>query len=454
MREKHVAVAIISRGSGAGLEFLLHFNDAWQGYSFPMKKREQDINLAPAMAIEAVRDDVGLATGHATLNAEPLDFIVRLERSGRTGEPTEYHYQSCAIDASIVAGEYPSFAGKPIDKRYPTLWLPYDELILNRHVTWSTRHIARAIVDRQDVALGVITRLGRTETEYLLVWNDRYGGYFFPAERITDDASPAFCVRQAIAKDVGYRGLVDMESINSIDVDQFSQRFQRERGFLFRIYTASPIEALDLLAPDSHLTSHIPDMPRPVGTAPFVWLTANQVESPLPGVVLSPTIASVWPTIQAGIPPQPRASLRKSEASLALIIRTVAGQTEFLCQFHEKTRGYFLVGGHREEGESFRDCVIREIQEELSLTPQDFTVKAQPWNVLQFQARSSSTKLDTDYYIQLFEVTITTAALATVESDSRNAWLSADEIRDESFHKGRRISSDMRRILIRSELRQ
>jgi 8-oxo-dGTP pyrophosphatase MutT (NUDIX family) len=415
-----------------------------------MKKYKPDIDLAPAMALEAIRDDVGLAKDHATLSAEPLDFIVRLARSNRTGEPTEYHYQSFGIDASILASEYPVFAAKPVDKRYPTLWLPYDELISNRHITWSTRQIARAIVDRQDVALGVITRLGRTETEYLLVWNDHYGGYFFPAQRITDDASPAFYIRQAIAKDIGYRGLVDIESINSIDVDQFSHRFQRERGFLFRIYSASPIEVLDFLAPDSQLTSNVPDIPRPVGKAPFIWLTANQVESPLPGVVLSPTISSVWPTIKGAIPPQARATLRKSEAGLALITRTVAGKTEFLCQFHEKTRGYFLVGGHREDGESFRDCVIREVGEELNLTSNDFHVASQPRSALTYMARSRSTGIDTEYFFELFDVQIGDRSLTKIESEPNNRWLSAEEILEMRLHRSQSVSPDLRRILIQS----
>ena len=54
--------------------------------------------------------------------------------------------------------------------------------------------------------------------------------------------------------------------------------------------------------------------------------------------------------------------MRFSEAALALITRVNAqGETEYLTQWNEKWQAYSLIGGHHEEGESFRECCIREI---------------------------------------------------------------------------------------------
>jgi 8-oxo-dGTP pyrophosphatase MutT (NUDIX family) len=452
MRKLDVAVGVVARGQGAALEFLLHYNERWQSYSFPTHRCRSATSDRAEEALQAIADDVGLLHQPGKPVAEPIDSIIRVGRSGRTGELTEYHYHALAVDAQWIPNEYPSFAGRPIDMRYPTLWLPYDELKDHLRVAWSTKHIARAIVDRQDVALGIVTRLGPSETEYLLVWNKRYAGYFFPSERVCDDAEPAYFVYRAVTEDIGYAGDMDIEPVDSVDVEQFSQRYQRERGFLFRIYAAQPLADIDLLAPDSLLTANVPDLPRPAGTDPFVWLDAQAIESPPASITLSPTAASVWPTVKKGFPPSKRTSLRRSEAGLALISLTSAGQTEFLCQFHEKTKAFFLIGGHREAGESFRDCVIREVSEELSLAPADFSVANQPQKILHFHARSTSTKLDTEYDIHLFDVTVATGALAKVEADPRNTWLTADEVREELFHQGKRISSDMRRILLRSGL--
>ena len=59
--------------------------------------------------------------------------------------------------------------------------------------------------------------------------------------------------------------------------------------------------------------------------------------------------------------------MRLSEAAVALIRREQDGRTFWLARWNRNWRAYHLVGGHRRPGESFRDCLVREIAEELHL---------------------------------------------------------------------------------------
>lgn len=98
--------------------------------------------------------------------------------------------------------------------------------------------------------------------------------------------------------------------------------------------------------------------------------------------------------------------MRISEASLALITRVNAqGETEYLTQWNEKWHAYSLIGGHREEGESFRECCIREVEEELGLTRDvDFILTDSPINPsLRFTGFSRSAQVDTMFVFELFE---------------------------------------------------
>lgn len=101
--------------------------------------------------------------------------------------------------------------------------------------------------------------------------------------------------------------------------------------------------------------------------------------------------------------------MRVSEAALALITRVSAqGETEYLTQWNEKWQAYSLIGGHREERESFRECCIREIEEELELKREvDFILADSPISPpLHFTGFSRSAQLDTLFVFELFEVSL------------------------------------------------
>ena len=82
--------------------------------------------------------------------------------------------------------------------------------------------------------------------------------------------------------------------------------------------------------------------------------------------------------------------LRQSEGGIAVIRRAGrSGRAEWLAQWNERWAAFFLIGGHRETGESFRDCVTREVAEELELGPAAYAV-GDPLARLQYLAPSRS----------------------------------------------------------------
>jgi molecular chaperone DnaJ len=59
--------------------------------------------------------------------------------------------------------------------------------------------------------------------------------------------------------------------------------------------------------------------------------------------------------------------MRQSVAAVALIRRSEAGQALWLAQWNPHWRRYNFVAGHKRPDESFRQCVVRELAEELGL---------------------------------------------------------------------------------------
>lgn len=125
--------------------------------------------------------------------------------------------------------------------------------------------------------------------------------------------------------------------------------------------------------------------------------------------------------------------MRVSEAGLALIRRTGAdGAPEYLAQWNDNWRRFALVGGHREPGESFRACCAREVGEELGLAAGlDFRAAPEPVAPLvEYRALSGSAGVETLYRAELYAVELLTReAVARVDADPANRWLTEPEIR-------------------------
>ncbi len=132
--------------------------------------------------------------------------------------------------------------------------------------------------------------------------------------------------------------------------------------------------------------------------------------------------------------------LRRSEGGIALIQRMLAGKREWLAQWNERWLAFFLIGGHREGNETFRECVVREIEEELGLTPTECPVDASRAHHLEYRAISRSAGELTAYTMELFDAHPTPGSMETIARNPMNKWLDEDEIRSLEAHDARPVS--------------
>jgi 8-oxo-dGTP pyrophosphatase MutT (NUDIX family) len=140
--------------------------------------------------------------------------------------------------------------------------------------------------------------------------------------------------------------------------------------------------------------------------------------------------------------------MRQSQAAVALIRRIDVRRTLWLARWNRRWRAFHFVGGHKRPRETFRECLLREIAEELALREEvDFLAALEPIAHLEYDAWSRSAKADTRYVIELFNVELSSGAHAKVASNSANRWLTETEIAAGQTHDGRPVSATMKRLL-------
>ena len=146
--------------------------------------------------------------------------------------------------------------------------------------------------------------------------------------------------------------------------------------------------------------------------------------------------------------------MRKSIASFALFKRPNGESTEWLAQWNANWQTLNFVGGHKHERESFLECVIREVSEELDLTEiEDFVVADEARVHLEYSAWSKSAGEQTEYTVELFDVRLCTSdAKRKVESSPLNRWVLEQEIANEMTLDGVQVSETMRKLLTKSQL--
>ncbi len=133
--------------------------------------------------------------------------------------------------------------------------------------------------------------------------------------------------------------------------------------------------------------------------------------------------------------------MRRSRAAGAMFRRRRNGRTEWLAKWNGAWKRWALVGGHKHDDDTYRDCLVREIDEELGLTAGvDYDLAPVPPRRWRFTARSERAREMTAYSIAAFAASLSRQARATVDRDPRNCWLSADEIRAGRTSDGRPIS--------------
>jgi 8-oxo-dGTP pyrophosphatase MutT (NUDIX family) len=141
--------------------------------------------------------------------------------------------------------------------------------------------------------------------------------------------------------------------------------------------------------------------------------------------------------------------MRESIAAMALIRQDHEGRTLWLAQWNSPWGRYHLVGGHKRDNESFRECVIREVQEELGIAAgTEFTVGEASLTHLDYRDWSERAAQETRYVVELFEVQLAgKTAYRKVAADRRNRWVAEGEIRDHRCRDGMPISVTMERLL-------
>ena len=137
--------------------------------------------------------------------------------------------------------------------------------------------------------------------------------------------------------------------------------------------------------------------------------------------------------------------MRTSVAALALIRRAAPTGDEYLTQWNGKWGMYSLVGGHVEGEETFRECCVREVAEELGLSPAEFAVApAAVSPTLEYTAMSGGAKVETLYRVALFAVELRTPeAVAKVSAMPENRWLTLPEVSAGATTDGKPVSAQV-----------
>jgi ADP-ribose pyrophosphatase YjhB (NUDIX family) len=443
MDERFVVCTLVPDEAG---ELLLIRNEEWEGrYSICTRQVDPHSENMDAMALASLRDDTGLALPDARVI--PLGYLATGGRSGRTGETTRYHYYGFVAETRV------NFS-LPVSRAAVR---SAEEIATSEDVTWTTRDVVAAIYQSQEAALAVITRPGPEQTEYLVLWNENYEGFFLPTARVTAEFPPTSVARALVRAELGYIGPVVAEEVGEVPEFQFSPRWGRERAYRFHIVRVElpprDGEVIDLHRPggtmDRLLRAAERRRGRDEGELPagwsWRWLTADELRDAPPGFQFSVTMPAVVLSVLAAVPRVVR-PLRRSEGSVALLREDdPTGTKSWLAQWNEGWKAYALVGGHRDAAETFRECVIRETREELGIRPGEpdgFMVTAE-LDPRRYVAWSRSAGEYTDYELHRFEVTLSPERRAAVEEAAGELelrWLSESEIREEQASDGRRVS--------------
>lgn len=149
--------------------------------------------------------------------------------------------------------------------------------------------------------------------------------------------------------------------------------------------------------------------------------------------------------------PQPNlVGPRQSEGALALI--RDESKDYWLVLWNANWRYYFFPGGHREENESFGECLVREMEEELGLNQNvHYEIKGDPIHV-KYREFSEAAQTETDYEMELFQVRLIGDGCQIIDDNSNLRWLSNMEIFTHQAKDHRPVSPTIRLLLEKSGL--
>jgi 8-oxo-dGTP pyrophosphatase MutT (NUDIX family) len=142
--------------------------------------------------------------------------------------------------------------------------------------------------------------------------------------------------------------------------------------------------------------------------------------------------------------------LRRSYGAIALIECPYGPDSRsWLARWNRHWESYFFVAGHKHDNESSRDCIVRELGEELGIAEgRNFLVPARPITRLEFDAWSRSVQVETHYVMDIFPVQILgDATWQVLRADSRVRCVTEAEIRAQRGEDGAPVSPTMVRVI-------
>jgi ADP-ribose pyrophosphatase YjhB (NUDIX family) len=133
--------------------------------------------------------------------------------------------------------------------------------------------------------------------------------------------------------------------------------------------------------------------------------------------------------------------MRQVAAAFAWIERVTPAGPQILAQWNRKWQAFNLIGGHVEVGETCRECVVREMIEELDIAADQFRVEPDPLTRIEFEAFSVPAQEMTAYQMAVFRASVRgKGTLRKIDESSENRWLSPVELGSGTTDDGRKIS--------------
>jgi ADP-ribose pyrophosphatase YjhB (NUDIX family) len=291
----------------------------------------------------------------------------------------------------------------------------------------------------EDLAVQVaVAVIADAQERHLWVWNDRWGEFALPMTKLRRGLdgreAPTAAALRAGAEALGVPVRVMPGTLClPFPQESFSGRQRATRAYAYQVYGVEP---------------HPDFAGRATPRTPHLWLTASQaLESGYEP--LSASSRDIIDRVLLVIPPG-RAPLRRSRAALAVVCRPGAdGRPLWLAQWNSHWGRFHLVGGHKHAGETFRQCLLRELADELSLQEgTDFAADDKPLARQEYTAWSERYQGETKYEMELYRVRLLGPdAVARIHTDPLNRWLSAEEIRAGRTTDGQPVSETMGQLL-------
>ena len=418
---------------------LLTWNDEWQGYSFPLNQIVDGETPRAKDAIAAVNDD--LQTDLINARGSNLEFIVCAGVSPTSGRLTNYNVWLFQINLAEDHKKFEQAIAKLADSPHPPIWIHYSEIKTRSDVTWSAIEFVKDFVDRENVVLSIVSRAGKHDTEVLLVWNENYQGYFFPAQRIKSASGCELVAESTIKHDLGYAGELASRLFGEVEHRHYSPRYDLRRDFRYLLCEVR-LPKVDLHFPHGVIEHFLNRREHRYKWVPVGDLLQPSVEA----TISMPAIATVVANQLKGqiIPPETRVS----KGVVVLIQRFEGERRLWLLRRHEDWEAFTLIFGRRRDDLELPESVRAVVEEKLGTIIGDGEAESQ----VNFHAISRSTGKLTSYQNQVVRSGITAEAVEELKGVKGFIWASDEEIYRLRDTTGRHIHETALSLLLQADL--